>query len=207
MEELSQINNIINQGIQNSSYVSVIISSCVFIIYTLIIRLVDFFKTKHKDKPLFEMSKTMQEMGANIIKLNSILNKTFDNVERKQIIQCDKTIQLGFKTLAFKIIQECFDIIIHNNIDKNKELITNNLIKVISTEYHKLYHTLSLYEVKNINVASTLKQEWINELSDTVIGIIYNGQEPISRISHINDRLTILVNDYAIYVTNKTINT
>lgn len=206
MEELNNLNNIINESIQNSSYVSVIISSCVFIMYTLIIRLVDFFKAKHKDKPLLEMSKTMQEMGVNIIKLNAILNKTFDNAERKQINQCDRTIQLGFKTLAFKIIQECFNIIIHNNIDKNKELITNNLTKVISTEYNKLYNTLSLYEINGINVATTLKQEWIKELLDTVITIIYDGQEAITRTAHINDRLTILVNDYSIYVTNKTIN-
>lgn len=206
MEELSQINNIINQGIQNSSYVSVIISSCVFIIYTLIIRLVDFFKAKHKDKPLLEMSKTMQEMGANIIKLNSILNKTLQDSEKKEIRQCEITIKLGFKAFGFKIIQEAFNIIIHNNIDKNKSLIKNNISTIVNNEFYTLYSALSIYEIQNTQISTKLKEEWINEISNELITIIYDGQDQISRIRHINDKITLLINGYATYVINKTIN-
>ena len=61
MEELQTINEIVNTSIRDSSYIAVIISSSVFIIYTLIIRLIDYFKSKAKDKPLLEMSKAMKE--------------------------------------------------------------------------------------------------------------------------------------------------
>lgn len=207
MEELKTVNDIINESVRDSSYVTVIISSSVFLIYTLIIRLVDYFKAKTKDKPLLEMSKAMKEMGDNIAKLNGVLSKTFEDTERKEIRQCETAIQLGFKALGFKVSQECSNIIVHNNIDKNKELIRNNLIKVINTEYYKLYSALSVYEINEVNVASKLKEEWTKEIADAIIQIIYDGQDAIIRISHINDKINILISEYSIYVSNKIFNT
>ena len=46
MQDFEIANEVINKAIQNSSYITVLISSGVFIIYTLIIRLVDYFKAK-----------------------------------------------------------------------------------------------------------------------------------------------------------------
>lgn len=207
MEELQAITEIVNESVRNSSYITVIISSCVFIIYTLIIRLVDYFKAKSKDKPLLEMSKAMKEMGENIARLNSVLNKNFEDAEKKEIRQCDRAIQLGFKALAFRISQECFNIIAHNNIDKNKELISSNINKIVNTEYYRLYSTLSSYEINEVNVASKLKEEWVKEIADALIAIIYDGQDAVSRIAHINDRISVLINDYSTYVSNHIFNT
>lgn len=207
MEELQTINEIVNESIKNSSYITVIISSCVFIIYTLIIRLVDYFKSKAKDKPLLEMSKAMKEMGDNIVKLNAVITKTFEEAEKKEIRQCDKAIQLGFKAMAFKLSQESVSIIAHNNIDKNKELIRENLNKLVSTEYYKLYSALSAYEINEVNVSTKLREEWVKEIADAIITIIYDGQDAVIRIAHINDRINILINDYSTYVSNKIFNT
>lgn len=207
MEDLKTINEIINESIRNSSYISVIISSSVFIIYILITRLIDYLKSKNKDKPLLEMSKAMKEMGDNIAKLNAVLNKNFEDAEKKEVRQCDRAIQLGFKALGFKISQECSNIIAHNNIDKNKELIRSNINKLISTEYYKLYSTLSAYEINEVIVSSKLKEEWIKEIADAIIAIIYDGQDPIIRIAHINDKITILINEYSTFVSNKIFNT
>lgn len=207
MEDLQTINDIVNESIKNSSYVAVIISSCVFIIYTLIIRLVDYFKSKAKDKPLLEMSKAMKEMGENIAKLNAVLNKTFEDAEKKEIRQCDRAIQLGFKGMAFKLSQECTSIIAHNNIDKNKELIHSNINKLVSTEYYRLYSALSTYEINEVNVATKLKEEWIKEIADALETIIYDGQDSVIRIAHLNDRINILINDYSTYISNRIFNT
>lgn len=207
MEELQTINEIVNESVRNSSYTTVIITSCVFIIYTLIIRLVDYFKSKAKDKPLLEMSKAMKEMGDNIVKLNAVITKTFEEAEKKEIRQCDKAIQLGFRAMAFKLSQESASIIAHNNIDKNKELIRENLNKLVSTEYYKLYSALSAYEINEVNVSTKLREEWVKEIADAIITIIYDGQEAVIRIAHINDRINILINDYSTYVSNKIFNT
>lgn len=207
MEELETINEIVNESVRSSSYITVIISSCVFIAYTLIIRLVDYFKSKTKDKPLLEMSKAMKEMGDNIAKLNAVLSKNFEDAEKKEIRQCDRAIQLGFRAMGFKISQECASIIAHNNIEKNRELISSNLNKVINTEYYRLYSTLSAYEINEVNVSTKLKEEWIKEIADALITIIYDGQDAITRIAHINDRISILINDYSTNVQNKIFNT
>ena len=207
MEELETINEIVNESVRNSSYITVIISSCVFIIYTLIIRLVDYFKSKNKDKPLLEMSKAMQEMGENISKLNAVITKTFEDAEKKEIRQCDRAIQLGFKALAFKLSQESIAIIAHNNIDKNKELIVQNITKIVSTEYYKLYSALSAYEINGVNVSTKLREEWVKEIADAIITIIYDGQDSVIRIAHLNDRINILINDYSTYISNKIFNT
>ena len=207
MEELQTINEIVTESVKNSSYIAVIISSCVFILYTLIIRLVDYFKSKNKDKPLLEMSKAMKEMGDNIAKLNAVITKTFEDAEKKEIRQCDRAIQLGFKALAFKLCQESIAIIAHNNIDKNKELIRENINKIVSTEYYKLYSALSAYEINGVNVSTKLREEWVKEIADALITIIYDGQDSVIRIAHLNDRINILINDYSTYISNKIFNT
>ena len=186
MNDFQTINEIVNESVRNSSYYTVAISSCVFILYTLIVQLIGYFKSKSKNKPLIEMSKTIKEMTENIVKLNAVLDKTFKENERKEIHKCKNVIDLGFRTFASRISQECESIITHNNIEKNKSFITDNITKLVSTEYFKLYSILSSYEINEVNVASKLKEEWIKEVSDSVIAIIYDEQDAISRINQLN---------------------
>lgn len=207
MNDFQTINDIVSESVRNSSYYTVAISSCVFILYTLIIQLIGYFKSKTKSKPMIEMSKAMKEMADNIVKLNSVLDKTFKDSERKEIQKCKVVIELGFRTLASKISQECESIITHNNIEKNKQLITDNITKIVSTEYYKLYSILSSYEINETNVATKLREEWIKDVADNMIAIVYNGQDAISRISQVNNRLLIFIGDYSTYINNKTFNT
>lgn len=207
MTDFQTINEIVNESVRNSSYYTVAISSCVFILYTLIIQLIGYFKQKSKNKPIIEMSKAMQEMAANIVKLNTVLDKTLKEADRKKVRQCEISIEDGFKAFAQKISQEVISIIAHNNIDKNKELITGNVAKLVSTEYYKLYSTLSAYEINEVNVASRLKEEWIREVADNIIAIVYNEQDAITRITQINNRLNLSISEYSTYINNKTFNT
>jgi L-lactate utilization protein LutC len=153
------------------------------------------------------MSKAMKEMTENIVKLNAVLDKTFKEAERKESHKCKTVIDLAFRNFASRISQDCEDIITHNNIEKNKEFITDNITKLVSTEYYKLYSILSSYEINEVNVATKLKEEWIKEVANSVINIIYDGQDSISRITQLNNRLMIHVGDYSTYINNKTFNT
>ena len=207
MNDFQTINDIVNESVRNSSYYTVAISSCVFILYTLIVNIISYFKTKSKNKPILEMSKAMKEMTENIVKLNAVLDKTFKEAERKEIHKCKNVIELAFRNFASHISQECEDIITHNNIEKNKEFITDNITKLVSTEYYKLYSILSSYEINEVNVANRLKEEWIKEVADNMIAIIYDGQEAISRINQLNNRLFVYIDEYSTYINNKTFNT
>lgn len=204
MNDFQTINDIVNESVRNSSYYTVAISSCVFIIYTLIVQLIGYFKSKNKNKPLMEMSKAMKEMTENIVKLNAVLDKTFRDVERKEIHKCKTVIDLSFRNFASRISQECETIITHNNIEQNKKFITDNITKLVSTEYYKLYSILSAYEINEVNVASKLKEEWIKEVSDSLIDIIFNGLEAISRINQLNRKLLLFIGDYSTFINNKT---
>ena len=207
MNDFQTVNDVVNESVRNSSYYTVAISSCVFILYTLIVNLISYFKTKSKNKPILEMSKAMKEMTENIVKLNAVLDKTFKEAERKEIHKCKNVIELAFRNFASHISQECEDIITHNNIEKNKEFITDNITKLVSTEYYKLYSILSSYEINEVNVANRLKEEWIKEVADNMIAIIYDGQEAISRINQLNNRLFVYIGEYSTYISNKTFNT
>lgn len=207
MNDFQAINEIINESIRNSSYITVAISSGVFICYTLIVQLISYFKQRDKNKPLIEMATAIKENTANIVKLNAVLDKLFKEAERKETNKCKNTIDLGFRAFSANIIQEIELIIIHNNIEKNRQLILDNITKLVSTEYYKLYAILSDYEINEINVARRLKEEWIEELTKAIIDIVYDGQDSISRITQINNRLIMFADSYATYISNKTFNT
>ena len=207
MNDFQTINDIVNESVRNSSYYTVAISSCVFILYTLIVQLIGYFKGKAKNKPLIEMAEAIKENTENIVKLNSVLDKTLQGAEKKKVRQCESAIDLAFKASSLRIVQEVSSIIAHNNIDKNKEFIVSNINKFVSTEYYRLYSALAIYEINDVNVASRLKEEWIKEIADNIIDIIYNGQDAMTRVTQINNRLNVCINEYSTYINNKTFNT
>ena len=207
MNDFQTVNDIVNESVRNSSYYTVAISSCVFILYTLIVQLIGYFKGKAKNKPLIEMAEAIKENTENIVKLNSVLDRTLQGAEKKKIRQCESAIDLAFRASSLRIVQEVSSIIAHNNIDKNKEFIVGNINKFVSTEYYRLYSALAIYEINDVNVASRLKEEWIKEIADNIIDIIYNGQDAMTRVTQINNRLNVCINEYSTYINNKTFNT
>ena len=63
MDELQTVNQIVGEAVKDSSYVTVLISSGVFIAYTLIIRLVDLFKAKDRNKPIVQWLKLFNKLA------------------------------------------------------------------------------------------------------------------------------------------------
>ena len=207
MNDFQTVNDIVNESVRNSSYYTVAISSCVFILYTLIVQLIGYFKGKAKNKPLIEMAEAIKENTENVVRLNGVLDKTLQGAEKKKVRQCESAIDLAFKASSLRIVQEVSSIIAHNNIDKNKDFIVGNINKFVSNEYYKLYSALAIYEINDVNVASRLKEEWIKEIADNLVDIIYNGQDAMTRITQVNNRLNVCVNEYSTYINNKTFNT
>ena len=207
MNDFQTVNDIVNESVRNSSYYTVAISSCVFILYTLIVQLIGYFKGKAKNKPLIEMAEAIKENTENVVRLNGVLDKTLQGAEKKKVRQCESAIDLAFKASSLRIIQEAASIIAHNNIDKNKEFIVGNINKLVSNEYYRLYSALAIYEINDVNVASRLKEEWVKEIADNIVDIIYNGQDAMTRVTQINNRLNVCINEYSTYINNKTFNT
>ena len=206
MNEFQQINELVDNSIRNSSYISVLISSCVFIAYMLINKVMDYFKSKEKNKPFMEMAKAIKDVSDNVVRLNNVLDKTFQNAEKKEIAKTKEVINLAFSSFQNSISRECIDMIIHNHIEENKQYILENINKLVSTEYYKVYATLSAYDVNGINVSTKLEKEWIDELIKSIVNIMFNGQDIDVRISQLNARLMVDINTYSTYTYNKVFN-
>lgn len=206
MDDLQAINSIISNAVKNSSYITVLISSSVFIAYTIIIKIVDYFKAKNKNKPLLDMAIAIKEISENVVKLNTVLDKQIQDAESKELTKIRQVISLAFDSFRANISKTCNEIIIHNNIDTNRNLIRENLFKTISTEYYKLYNVFSAYEVDGINIATKIKDEWIDDTTKECLEVIYDGQDKDVRIGQILNKLTIIANEHSVYVNNKVFN-
>lgn len=203
MHDLSTINELISNAVRSSSYNTVLLSSCVFIIYTLIIKVIDMIKAKSRNKPIIEMAIAIKDIGSNVIKLNNVLDKTFKDAEHKDYVRCKNAIRLAFEALKSKLNEDCIETIITNHVEENKEQIVENILKLVSTEYYKVYSILSNYEIDNVNVASQLDKRWIEQISDTIISVIYGKKSDISRILQLQHRLNIEIGKYETYIDNK----
>lgn len=206
MDDFNQVNQIISDAIKDSSYITVLISSGVYILYTLIIRLVELFKAKDRNKPLIQMASAIKEVSENVVKLNTVLDKQIQDAESKELTKVRQVISLAFDSFRANISKTCNEIIIHNNIDTNRDLIRENLFKTISTEYYKLYNVFSAYEVDGINIATKIKDEWIDDTTKECLEVIYDGQDKDVRIGQILNKLTIIANEHSVYVNNKVFN-
>lgn len=206
MDDFNQVNQIVSDAIKDSSYITVLISSGVYILYTLIIRLVDLFKSKDRNKPLIQMASAIKEVSENVVKLNTVLDKQIQDAESKELTKVRQVISLAFDSFRANISKTCNEIIIHNNIDKNRDLIRENLFKTISTEYYKLYNVFSAYEVDGINIATKIKDEWIDDTTKECLEVIYDGQDKDVRIGQIINKLIIIANEHSVYVNNKVFN-
>lgn len=206
MDDFNRVNQIVSDAIKNSSYITVLISSGVYILYTLIVRLVDLFKAKDRNKPLIQMNSAIKEVSENVVKLNTVLDKQIQDAESKELTKARQVISLAFDSFRANISKTCNEIIIHNNIEENRDLIRENLFKTISTEYYKLYNVFSAYEVDGINIATKIKDEWIDDTTKECLEVIYDGQDKDVRIGQIINKLTIIANEHSVYVNNKVFN-
>lgn len=206
MEDLQTINDIINGAVKDSSYITVLISSGVFILYTLIIKVVDLFKAKDRNKPIIEMASAIKEVSENVVKLNQVLDKTIQDAETKEAGRINNIILTAFNSFKAALLNQCIDIIIYNHIETTKDNVKQTVYKTTSTEYYKLYSIFSAYEHDSVNVATKIKEEWIDDITNECLKIIYDGAEATLRIRQLNNKLNLIIEEYSIYIKNKVFN-
>ena len=206
MNDLQTVNEIINTAVKDSSYITVIISCGVFILYTLINKVIELYKAKNRNKPMLEMASAIKQVSENVVKLNQVLDKTFQDAEIKEANRITNIITASFNSFKSEIITRTIDIIVHNNIEANRESVKQSIYRTVSTEYYKVYSIFSAYEHDKVNVATKLKEEWIDAVTEEVLQIIYNGQDATNRIRQINNKLSIDTEEFSIYINNKVFN-
>ena len=96
--------------------------------------------------------------------------------------------------------------ILNNNVKNKPASVKENIYKIVSTEYYKLYSILSAYELKGINVASKLKEDWIDSLVKEITNIVFEDETDVNRIKQLGNKLEITIDDYSVHVNNKIFN-
>ena len=155
---------------------------------------------------MLEMASAIKQVSENVVKLNQVLDKTFQDAEIKEANRISNIIRASFNSFKSEIITRSIDIIVHNNIEANKDSVKQSIYKTVSTEYYKVYSIFSAYEHDKVNIATKLKEEWIDDITEEVLQIIYNGQDATNRIRQINNKLSIDIEEYSIYINNKVFN-
>lgn len=206
MNDLQTVNDIINTAVKDSSYTTVIISCGVFIIYTLINKVIELYKAKDRNKPMLEMASAVKQVSENVVKLNQVLDKTFKDAEAKEVNRINNVISTAFNSFKSEVFTRCIDIIVHNNINKNKDSVRQSVYRTVNTEYYKIYSIFSAYEHNKVNIATKLKEEWIDDVTEECLQIIYNEQDATDRIRQINNKLAIDIEEYSTYINNKVFN-
>lgn len=203
MEDLQVIDKIVGDSVRNTSYVSAIISSLIFILYTLIIKVTEYYKSKNKAKPILEMATAIKEISDNVSKQNSVLDKFIKDFEQKDSNKAKTVIELAL--IKFKSnIENCSkDIIIRNNIHSNKDLVLSNVRQIVSTEYYKMISILSNYDINDIPVSTCLKEKWIDDTYKSVTDIMFNGQSKDKRILQLSNKLQLDIDKYITFINNK----
>lgn len=203
MNDFSTVNAIIEDSVKSSSYTTVIISSLVFIIYTIIIKVIDVIKAKNKNKPIIEMANAIKEVTSNVIKLNTVLDKALNETKLKEETKTKAAIELAFNSYCSDVTREVITIIINNHIEANRQLIIENIIRLVNTEYYKIYATLSNYEFNGISVSSRLEKIWIDDTIKSITSIVFDTQSEVVRIQQLNNRIKMLVDSFSTHLHNK----
>lgn len=203
MTEIAPTIDFVNQALKDYSLTAVIISSCIFILYNIVIKGIDYFRHKDQQKPMIEMVNSIKEVSNNVVRLNTILDKLFQDALRKDVEKSKMVIDLSFFNFQSRIVHLCRNIIINNNIDLNKNLVVANIKQTINAEYYKVYHNLSQYDIDGRPISLFLKEEWKEDCLNDILGIIYNGQEDKIRINQIYNILYVKINNWIVYINNK----
>ena len=188
MDDFNQVNQIVSDAIKDSSYITVLISSGVYILYTLIIRLVDLFKAKDRNKPLIQMASAIKEVSENVVKLNTVLDKQIQDAESKELTKVRQVISLTFDSFRANISKTCNEIIIHNNIEENRKILAelvqtlneldnqNNLVVLLKISNLSDYFSQLAY-VENLQAKLIEKTTFLAKLNETLNDSLNQSEE------------------------------
>lgn len=169
----------------------------IVVIYLIITKIIE---TRKESKRIILNA----EVVTCFTKLNGFLDYFTKDIINKETDKCNFAIKNSFKALANTVIKHCTYTIISNNIELNKEIIIDNIQRVVNTEFSNLYSNLYLYNVNGNKVTDYIDNKWKDEMINFLIDIIYTSNlTKEQKLYNLNNKCNIRINDYCILVCNK----
>lgn len=171
-------------------------AAIIIAIYLVIVKIID----AKKDKRQAIINSTLIDSFA---KLNNFLEYFTKDIIEKEKDKCEATIKSSFNSFSSSLITFCIETIINNNVIENKEIIIENIKKTVSTGYWNIFTNLMLYKSNECKVSEYLEPKWKDEISDSIISIIFSNKTKEQRIHYIINKLNIVIDSYCIHIVNR----
>lgn len=172
-------------------------SAIVVAIYLLLSKIIDNKKEKSKIDIIKSFTETIQS-------IDLFLKDITKNIINKDKEKALSAIDDSFKAWFSVITQFTVSTIINNNIDKNKNIIKQNIHNLVNSSFYNIYSTLYMYKINNTRLSEIINKEWINVIEEDIVSIIFNKDLcKDEKIMTFTNKINIKINDYSTYVTNK----
>lgn len=164
--------------------------SIVVAIYLVINKIIDNRKES-------KQAKLSDDIVKGFAKLNNFLDYITNDIIAKENDRRDLAIKNSFDRFENEIIKFGIYTIVNNNIEINKENILDNAKHTILSEFYALQSALALYSPDKVNLSTYLNLDWIDELDNDIISIIFKEKcNKEQKIYILYNKITIRVNEY-----------
>ena len=176
-----------------------IIPAIIIAIYLIIIKIIDNKKEKTQTQINTELTKSINIISNFIISLTK--NIVYNDKDKCKIAIEDSMFSSGMRLCNFVSTT-----IINNNVDVNKENVLANIHNIVNAEFYNVYSTLSMYVINDKKVADYLNKQWIEDVEEDMIHIIYNTElSKENKIISFSNKINIRFKSYITYIINHTI--
>ena len=173
-----------------------IVPAVIVVIYLIIVKVID----NRRDSTSAKITK---DLTNSIITISNYLDNVTKNVIAKDEEKCEVAIENGFKSFALHLITFVNNTVIHNHIEENKDVIIQNVKNLINGEYYNIHSVLANYVIKNTNVSTLLKVDWMSDIEAITLCVIYNNKLDVnSKITTFNNQITLKFKTYTNYLIN-----
>lgn len=179
----------------------------VVLIYLIIVKFFEHKKEKLKQDSIIEEKKKTIKINTELLdcfnNLNDYLKRITIDILDKENDKCDYAIKSSFKSLAHSLSKFATFTIISNNIDKNRDIIIDNIENTVYSEFASVYNELALYSYNNKRLIDSIKESWKNELISDLKKIIFDENLPKEgKIYTIHNKVNVRINNYISFVQN-----
>jgi len=168
-------------------------------IYLVITKIID---TK-RESTQTQLSNKLIESINNI---SLFVNHITENIITTDKDKCKTAIEDSMYASGMRLINFVSSTIINNHIELNKENILANVQNIVNAEYYSVYSTLSLYVINGTKVSESLNKQWMKDVEDDIISIIYSTNlDKEDKIMAFTNKINIKFQSYITYIINNTI--
>lgn len=168
-------------------------------IYLIAVKIVDSRKENSQVKLTSTLIKSINDISA-------FLENITKNIIDKDKEKCRNAVRATFMSTASNLSHFVIETIINNHIDVNKENVLQNIHTIVSSSYYSIKTNLSIYKYGDNSIVYYLQKEWIDELEQDMINVIYNkhlsNEDKI--LAYVN-KVELKVNGYITYLINNAI--